>query len=280
MAKSASADLEELIDSTVTIPTIPTTLLEINRVIASEDGSASEAATIIEKDPAIAAKVLRLVNSSFYALRNPVSAIGLACSMVGLKVIRNIVVQASVLENLSDAPGDASLDPTWLWDHSFKTAYAARRLAKTADHGVDMDPDDFYTAGLVHDVGKIVLLQQQPEDFSKALQLSNNSGVTSAQAEDEIFGFSHADIVGLLAQRWKLSPRIQEAVTYHHATDEEGEEGPGRVIRCANSLAHEAAEKNGGYAGDIADAEVFRTMGIEEDLLEEIRSEVRDQSID
>ncbi len=87
---TTTAELEDLIDSTVNIPTIPSTLLEINKVVSSPEGSAKEAASVIERDPAISAKVLRLVNSSIYALKNPVSSISLACSIVGLKVIKNI----------------------------------------------------------------------------------------------------------------------------------------------------------------------------------------------
>ena len=274
---TTSADLEELIDSTVEIPTIPTTLMEINQALASEEGSAAQAATIIEKDPAIAARVLRLVNSSLYALRNPVSEIGLACSMIGLKMIRNIVVQASVLEKLTVDAADVEFDPNWLWDHSFKTAFACRRLATAATIDVGLDAHDAYTAGLIHDVGKMVLLQQQPEQFADALRQSSETGMTSAAAEEKVFGFSHADFAGLLTQRWKLSPKIQEAVSYHHHPYAPGDEFDcGQLVRCANSIAHDEAEQGGGYTADLVDSDQLELLGISDEELEAIRAEVRD----
>ena len=119
---TTSAELEDLVDGTVNIPTIPTVLTEITNIFHSPEGSAKEAAAVIEKDPAIATRVLRLVNSSFYGLRNPVSNINLACSILGLKVIKNLVVQATVLQTFGSTPEIRGFDAQWLWDHSFKAA--------------------------------------------------------------------------------------------------------------------------------------------------------------
>ena len=166
---STTTKLEELVESTVTIPTIPTVLLEINKVVSSPDGSTQEVAAIIDRDPAIAAKALRLVNSPLYGLKNPVSSIPLSCSILGLRTIKNLVVQATVLETFSDNPHLASFDVDWLWDHSFKTALAAGLLAKETTVEVGLNADDAYTAGLVHDVGKMVLLQNDPDRFAERL---------------------------------------------------------------------------------------------------------------
>ena len=89
MTSTAATQLWALVDSTVTIPTIPTVLMAINKVLASADGSAKDAAEIIDRDPAIATSALRLVNSSFYGLKSSVSSIPLACSILGLKTIKN-----------------------------------------------------------------------------------------------------------------------------------------------------------------------------------------------
>src|SRR5690606_6319850 len=123
---TTTAELEDLIDGTVSIPTIPTVLTEITAIVNSADGSAKDAALVIEKDPAIATRALRLVNSSFYGLKNPVSNINLACSILGLKVIKNLVVQATVLQTFSTDQTCSGFDADWLWDHSFKTAVACR----------------------------------------------------------------------------------------------------------------------------------------------------------
>jgi HD-like signal output (HDOD) protein len=280
---NTSNDLEELIDSTVSIPTIPTTLVGINRVFASPDGSAREASEIIEKDPAIATKVLRLVNSSFYSLKNPINAIGLACSILGLKVLKNLVVQASVLQEFSGKNGGgkaAGLDPAWLWDHSFKTAFAARRLAMATRGKAGLDKEDAYTAGLVHDVGKILCLEQQTKTFGEAVRRSDDSGAPLANTETELLGFSHADLAALLVERWNLSTLLQQAVSHHHDTAAaEGAGAAALVVRCANTIAHEVAPSPCPYTPDLADRAALAELGIADAELQAIRDEVRTQAV-
>ncbi|MEO6597608.1 MAG: HDOD domain-containing protein [Planctomycetota bacterium] len=134
---STTAELEELIDGTVNIPTIPTVLTEITNVVNSPEGSAKEAAAIIEKDPALATRLLRLVNSSFLGLKNPVSNVNLACSILGLKVIKslkNLVVQATVLQTFGSTSEVFGFDAQWLWDHSFSLSHAGRAFADRGRH--------------------------------------------------------------------------------------------------------------------------------------------------
>ena len=213
---TTSAELEDLIDSTVSIPTIPTVLTEITAIFESPDGSAKDAAQVIEKDPAIATRALRLVNSSFYGLKNPVSNINLACSILGLQVIKNLVVQATVLQTFGTEKRDG-FDADWLWDHSFKTAIACRLLAEQTAIAENFSKEDAYTCGLIHDIGKLILLDSQNERFVEALQLSRDADIPLAKAEGEVFGFNHAHVGGLLANRWKLAPTVQAAVMYHHS---------------------------------------------------------------
>jgi len=271
---STSAELEELIDSTVTIPTIPTILIEINKIFASPEGSAQSAAEVIETDPAIAAKVLRLVNSSFYALKNPVSAIPLACSILGLKVIKNLVVQATVIDEFSGAQ-TAEFDTKWLWDHSFKTALAARLLCQHSPIKTGLDPDDAYTCGLIHDVGKMILLQNQTDSFIEAIRASRTKNIALAKVEGEMFGFSHAHVGGLLARRWKLAEAVQAAVMYHHSPATEADDwAKGFLIKAANTVAHQVAGEGGGYVPDLSDEDSMLALQIDEPLLEDIRGQV------
>lgn len=275
-----AAELEDLIDSTVTIPTIPSTLSEINRVFASPDGSAREAGATIEKDPAIAAKLLRIVNSSFYGLKNPVSAIPLACSILGLKVIKNLVVQATVLERFNSGPELEDFDPNWLWDHSFKTAMAARLLSQATPKRLGLDKDDAYTCGLIHDVGKMLLLQNQAKQFAAALQLSRKKNVPLQQMEQQVFGFTHAHVGGLLAERWKLAPELRQAVHGHHEPADRQADAT-FLVHAANSIAHQAvSDRRGGWNGDVASEDAIVTrLGVTPAQLAEIVDEVRHTSL-
>lgn len=278
---TTSAELEELIDSTVSIPTIPTTLLEINRIFSSSEGSAKECGDVIERDPAIAAKVLRLVNSPLYGLRNPVAAIPLACSILGLKTIKNLVVQASVLETFGGTAEVDSFNTRWLWDHSFKTGMAAKLLVQASPGQFGIEKDEAYTCGLVHDVGKMVLLHSQEERFAEALRFSVDAGIPLAKAEAELFGFSHAHVGGLLAQRWNLSHGLQVAVMYHHSPGGNPDEWTkGFLVHAANTIAHQSAVGTGGWRGDLADEDTMKLLGIPDEVLATILEQVRNTSIE
>jgi HD-like signal output (HDOD) protein len=256
---TSTSELEDLVDGTVRIPTLPTVLREMQAITSSAEGSAKEAARVIETDPAIATRVLRLVNSSFYALKNPVSNINLACSILGLKVIKNVVEQASVLEAFGGVQAMPGFDATWLWDHAFKTAVACRMLAERSPIAAGLAKDDAYTCGLVHDVGKLVLIDSRAEDFREALQLSQSGKVPLA----EVFGFNHAHVGGLLAQRWKLAPAVQAAVTFHHSPAPTPEDwARGFLVKAANTVAHLAARAPGGYLGDLACDETMQALGL------------------
>ncbi len=261
---STTAELEELIDGTVSIPTIPTVLTEITAIFNSAEGSAKDAAKVIEKDPAIATRVLRLVNSSFYGLKNPVSNINLACSILGLKVIKNLVVQATVLQTFGQTPAIAGFDAQWLWDHSFKTAIACRMLAEKTPVANGLAKDDAYTCGLIHDIGKLILIESQTDRFGEALQLSAKCKAPLAKAEGEVFGFNHAHVGGMLANRWKLAPAVQAAVMYHHSPATNAEDwARGFLVKAANTYAHRAAgDTNGGYLGDRCDSDTMQALGL------------------
>lgn len=273
---STTAELEELVDGTVSIPTIPTVLTEINAIFASPDGSAKDAARVIEKDPAIATRVLRLVNSSFYALKNPVSNINLACSIVGLKVIKNVVVQATVLQTFGKTKSVSGFDAAWLWDHAFKTAVACRLLAERTQVNSGLAKDDAYTCGLIHDIGKLILLDSQADRFVEALQLAAKSKVPLAKAEGEVFGFNHAHVGGLLANRWKLAPSVQAAVMYHHSPATNAEDwARGFLVKAANTVAHQAATTSGGYLGDVLTEDAMQALSLTPEQMADILAQTK-----
>lgn len=268
---TTSAELEDLIDGTVNIPTIPTILVEITAIFDSPDGSAKDAARVIEKDPAIATRALRIVNSSFYGLKNPVSNINLACSILGLKIIKNLVVQATVLQTFGAGEKGNGFNADWLWDHSFKTAVACRLLAEHSVIAEGFNKDDAYTCGLIHDIGKLILIESQGDRFFEALAFSKQNNIPLAKAEAEVFGFNHAHVGGLLANRWKLAPNVQAAVMYHHSPATNPEDwARGFLVKAANTYAHMAAEGNGGWIGDLLDDDARQTLGLSQEQHEEI----------
>lgn len=254
--------------------------MDMQAVVNDPNGCTADAAGIIQRDPALGTKVLRLVNSPISGVRNPVTAIPLAGSILGLKVLHNVIVQATVLDSFKVDTGLRNFDVNWLWDHSFKTAMAARILVREATFEMAMSIDDAYTGGLIHDIGKIILLQNHPKKFAKALQNSND--IPLCKGEETVFGFTHASVGGLLAQRWKLAPILQAAVMNHHAPDKDDPEtwAVGLLIQVANTLAHQAANSDGGYIGDRCDEESMESLGINPQRLKEITKDIQEVGLE
>ncbi len=277
---TSSENLADLVGSTVSIPTIPATLLALEEVCANPDSDADDIAAVIEHDPAVAAKVLRLVNSSIYSLSSAVNSISVACTMVGRRVLHNIVLQATVLETFStDAAAD--FDINRLWDHSFKSAVAMQRLVSKSSLTIGLSRDDAYTCGLMHDVGKVLLHQSEPEQFAEAMKLAKEQDIPLARAEHATFGFTHADVGGMLADRWKLSDELQAAIWFHHSPSTESEQAIlGMFAHVASSLAHEAADADPAWRPDYADPKFLRTLGIADEDLDEIRDAVAATKLD
>jgi putative nucleotidyltransferase with HDIG domain len=271
---TTTQELEELIDGTVGIPTIPTLLNEITRICEDPEGTARDASDQIERDPAIATRVLRLVNSPFYGLRNPVSSISLACSVLGLKVLKNVVVQATVLQTFEGVPQLQGFDLTSLWDHSFKTAVACKLLTHKLP-AATLGPDDAYTCGLIHDIGKMILIDSQAESFAEALGLSRTKQVPLAIAEGEVFGFNHAHVGGLLAQRWNLPETVQAAVTWHHSPAPAPEDwARGFLVRAASTMAHQASNVPQSYVPDLLDDDSLQSLELSDEESLEILAQV------
>ena len=164
-----NTQLQGIIDATVTIGTVPKTLAEVQRVTGDPKASTSHLAVVIRKDPVVAARVLRMANSAAYVQQENISAIDIACVVLGFRTISNLVIQATVLGRFRVTDKIGGLDVTRLWDHSFKAAMAARFLVDVLPSRFGMDADEAYTCGLLHDLGKILLLQSQPEKFRQAL---------------------------------------------------------------------------------------------------------------
>jgi len=269
---TTSAELEELIESTISIPTIPSVFNEVTAIFESSESSARDAAQVIKKDPAISARVLRIVNSSFYGLKKPISDIELACSILGLQVLKNIVAQATVQRASSDSPG-LDVDAEWLWDHSFKAAVACRAIAEQTKLGADLTKEDAYTCGLLHDIGELILLESQRARFAQALQLARSTTLSLPRAEDRVFGFNHTHVGSMLADRWKLAPAVQAAVRHHHSSGAEAaSEQHVLMVKIADSYAHLASEHEAGCDEEVYSEAELERLGLSGDLHREILS--------
>jgi len=260
----------------VDLPTIPQTMVETRRALASADVSLDHVARIIERDPAVATVVLRLANSALYGARSTVSSIRSACVFLGLKRVSDLVLQATVLEMYSPQGSGGGFDPQRLWEHSFEAALAARLLCVAAPERFELAPSDAYTWGLIHDIGKVAMLKGAQHELEQAARASAEQQVPLFRAEEQHLGLTHAHVGAVLARQWDLGTELTLAVMYHH--DPGVLPDPHRrralLLHAANSIAHDTEPGVPVWARAQTPMAQLGELGLAAEQIDAVRAEV------
>jgi putative nucleotidyltransferase with HDIG domain len=162
------------------------------------------------------ARVLRLANSAFYGFARRIGSITEAVILLGFKAIRGIVLAAAVSDIMNRNIDGYALPKGELWRHSQAVAIAARVIAKKVKFA---NMDLAFTAGLMHDIGKIILDQAMQESYQEVVDLVDQEEITFLEAENAILGFDHALIGGKVVEKWRFPPELVDAITYHHSPE-------------------------------------------------------------
>jgi len=219
-ALSNSTGILRLVNKTMELPTIPEVLVRLNDVIASEDSSADDVAKVISVDPAVSTNVLRIVNSAYYGLQVRVSSIGLAVSIMGFSMTKKVALKAAVFSVFGkNKKPTEHFDPIAFWKHSIFSGVAARTLGLESSRFTATHAEDLYICGLLHDIGKIIMFEKAAEQYTQVLAEAARSGRPEIEIENEIFGFSHADVGSVLGVKWFLPEDLTIGIRYHHAPE-------------------------------------------------------------
>jgi putative nucleotidyltransferase with HDIG domain len=267
---AAATDVVKLVQSTVELPTMPVVLARLNMTLARESSSAGDVAKVLQSDPAIAANMLRIVNSAYYGLRVRVSSIPLAVSVLGFATTRRVALRAAVFTVFAQRrEAIAQFDPVGFWKHSVFTGVAARALCAVAPPFADMHPEDAYMAGLLHDIGKIVLLEKRTLHYLEALRRAGAAGCPDHEAEKAVFGFTHADVGAVLALKWSLPEELTAAIRYHHAPQRDPVHRPlTSLVHVADRLAWQASlPSTVGTKPAALDESVHAAIGLAPDVV-------------
>ena len=243
-ADSKATSILELVSQTVELPTIPTVLVRLNEVTADPDTTASDVANVIAADPAVAANILRIVNSAYYGLKVRVSSVSLAVSIMGFHMTKKVALKAAVFSVFARKKDTLTrhFDPEKFWRHSIYTGVAARVLAEASEEFQDVHPEDAYVAGLLHDIGKIILMENRSQDFAAILDAAAAGHVHAVDKEQERLGFTHADVGSVLAIKWFLPEDLTVAIRYHHNPKKDPfHRSLSSLIHLADSIAWEAS---------------------------------------
>ena len=202
-------NIDSLLDGIVTLPSLPSTVHRVTHLVNAPDSSLSDVAKAIQTDPALAIKTLRLVNSAYYGLSHKIISVDHAVALLGMKVIKNLVFTATLFDTFNKGT-DALLR------HSVSCGVAMRIIIHDAPGHDDMDAEEAFVYGLLHDVGKIILEQFLPKEVESATLLSRAKKIPLFEAERLVIGVDHAELGGHLAQKWGLSKELVAAIIGHH----------------------------------------------------------------
>lgn len=258
-------DIETLLDEVVTLPSLPSTVMQITNLVNDPDSSMADIAKAISGDPSIALKSLRLVNSAYYALPNKITSVDHAISMLGRKVIKNIVFAASVFDTLQC--GEEAL-----LKHNVACGMAMQHMmeSKLLDLSSFEHQDEAFIYGLLHDVGKIIFAQHLSEQLEKVANLCANNPFTWSQAEKEIIGVTHTEIGAKLAEKWQLSPTLIATIAGHHDLDQctsPGHRVSAAIMGVADYITYQAGYPCSPGISVSLDNIFWETVGFEEDAI-------------
>lgn len=205
------SDLVKDIDGLVTLPDV---FMRISRLIDDPNSSSSDIAQAISQDPSFTIRLLRIANSSMFSFPSSVTTVAKAVAIIGTSQIRSIALSMSVAKSFAGLPNDL-VSMHNFWRHSLFCGLIARLLARKVR---GCDPDSVFTAGLLHDIGELVIFNRLPKEAEAALLmvLDSQDEVQVHEAEQEVIGLDHAEVGGELAKQWHLPPLLEECIRYHH----------------------------------------------------------------
>jgi putative nucleotidyltransferase with HDIG domain len=238
-----------------TLPALPQVVMELVASLGDENCDIDRVARSIARDPAITAKTLRLANSSFYDLSRQVHSIDQAVTILGFSAVRNIATTSGLVAGVSALGSGADLRA--FWRHSLACAVAARELA-LLQHG---ESAVAYTCGLLHDVGKLLLLTRVGPAYVQLLGGPAYPDSPGVEAERAALGVDHAQLGAMMARQWQLPEDMQDAIARHHQL-EAGLDGLAHVVAAGNVLAQslEASADDGAALRQALAARVWQPL--------------------
>lgn len=262
--------LEIKVSRSENLPVLPQIASSVIRLADDPDSSSRDMEKMIERDSAIAAKVLRVANSSYYGL-SQVASISRAISILGINSVRSLVVGIAYQQIIGSRQLSLRFSKLDFWRHSVAVATAAKILGKLKAPAIS---EELYTAALMHDVGLLVMDRFATSELDQAIECALEKGIRLHEAEQLLFEFDHAQVGALLADKWGLSPKMTSAIRYHHAPLEDTENldfTP--FIAAADTLAYQCGYiSTYGPSEREIEPEVLELIGIPAEQLDPIRN--------
>ncbi len=239
-----SAKINRMLASVDQLPTLPTIYTKLSELLRAPDSTVQKVSQVIAEDQAMAAKVLRLVNSAFYGFPKRIGSLQRAVVILGFNEVKSLVLATGVLQMFGKFKTEHGFDMDKLWEHSIGCAVGARVVAEAAQLS---NVEDVFAGGLMHDIGKVIHAVNLPKEFVNVVNDVQETGRSMIEAEQEIFGFDHAETGQALAEKWGFPAKTVDMIANHHisnGSDKLGKEVA--AVHIGNTLCSALALGSGG----------------------------------
>jgi len=266
---------EALIDKSLSLVSPPTTYNKVSSLLNDPHSSATDISTIISLDPALTARLLKIVNSAFYGFPSHIDTISRAITIIGTRELSHLILATSVIHAFKGIP-KSLVDIDSFWRHSLACASAAKLLASQCG---ETTTERFFISGLLHNIGSLVLYQTQPELAKQAIQAAKNDNVYIFEAEKRLFGFDHTEVGQALVKAWHLPDSLETVVRYHHNPSKtERFKSEVAIIHIADIIvSREQLGLKCEHKIAPIDPDLLTLLNIEQDVLSEVVKQVTEQ---
>lgn len=214
MVVAMSLAVKNLVDEIGELVSLPEVVMQVNEMVDSEQYNANDIGKVISRDPGLSTRLLRIANSPMYGNSRKIDSINHAVVILGTKQIRDLVFSTTATRAFDGIPNDI-ISVEDFWHHSLYCGLLARSLACVSRK---ISADTMFTAGLLHDIGHLVLMNRVPEQTAASILLTvqGEAKISLLDAENEMIGFTHADVGAGLAEQWHLPEILTECIAHHH----------------------------------------------------------------
>ena len=274
----STADIQTLVNNASNLISLPEISLKVNQLANDPNSTAEAMGKVISQDPALVVRMLKIANSAYYGLSTEVDTITRAIAILGTNKIRDLVLSTSASKAFEGIPNDL-ITMQDFWHHSLYCGLLAQILSKKSKKA---NSESMFIAGLLHDIGQLLMFNQLPEKSHEAILLlmEGSEELETFEAERHVFGFDHMDVGAELIKSWKLSPVLLECVQHHHepqkATNYQAEVA---IINIANAVAVMADFDSMSEDDEIPriDPKSWELTGLTKSILPEAIKEAQDE---
>jgi len=269
------SQLQTIIMSTRDLPAMPQVASKVLELSSDPNTSASQLQQVISDDQAMTARILKIANSAMYSCSRKIKTLTEAIVMLGFNSIRSLVVTSAARNLYNTRKSRSGLKERLLWEHSIGAGFACRLMAQK--HAPALTEEAFL-AGLMHDIGKLVLNIRIPEKFDEIVQVVYNENRSFHSTEQENFGFTHAEVGSLLVNKWKLSPVLEDVIKNHHNPESISPDNPLLLyLDLANQICHKLGI---GFSDEpelnLVDSPANQILGLTEEMFNEITTHLQE----